>query len=198
MKLPNWRDLKYDLEYWWDHFEPRRWANDHPRQVTWIAGGSVTLLLLVLLLLLVGHARKPKPNRAWFYDLDTRQLFVAMEDDAPPIMAPSQDKHAVQPRGVRAYVFTHDPAAPKPKTFIGYLETFNEDAQDARAALDDADSQQRSPLIQRINRGRQVKCLTDQTWSSVQSPQGQRIIQEPMLQRENDQRPQVHRPGKND
>jgi len=138
-KLPDW--LRSEIRGQWERLgarvqSARRWTNrQNPRIIIAITIASVLLLLTVVIILL--WPEKPleqvEPSeKAWFYDLNTGQLFVGKDDQIPPIEAPSGPLRIESasgplreggPAGVKAYVYSYAPEPNESNRFIGFLET---------------------------------------------------------------------------
>ncbi len=63
-------------------------------------------------------------GKAWFYDLNTNQLFAAPRDSIPPIEAPSGSQPDGTPAGVGAVVFEGDG-----QQIVAYLFTYPAEAK---------------------------------------------------------------------
>lgn len=113
-------------------------------------------------------------EKAWFYDLSEKKLFVAQRGLVPPIRGINN----AEEDGVRAVVVAppgrcDDPNARR----IAYLET---NAPELKQALDAARA---SGTVPSVSRGqaqslRLVRRLTDVTWVSLASTEGEVIVSE--------------------
>lgn len=91
--LPEW--FKIELREKWDWLSERLrlpyvrgWFTGHPTIIVWVAG----VLSLLLLVILVPKLFPNKPpvkvvivEKAWYYDLNTGELFTAPQGLDPPI-----------------------------------------------------------------------------------------------------------------
>ncbi len=129
--------------------------------------------------------KPPAPARrvrtAWFYDLNTGELFTASADAIPPIDAPSGPlRVGGGPAGVRAYVFTCGECDDASR-FVGYIETYSPAAsRQMRAARQRANSERRSIdfllLDREARKGRLVKRVNDTQWVPAYGELGARIV----------------------
>jgi len=127
-----------------------------------------------------GSRRSVQParrnDRAWFFDLNTNQLFVDDVRAIPPITAPSGPR-----AGVRAYVFTCGDCNDAKQRFIGYLETYTPDAArqlaDARRSLEsDPQSVDYLMVARDARAGRLIRRPNDADWTPAHSEAGVAII----------------------
>ncbi|MCX5659803.1 MAG: hypothetical protein NTW19_08790 [Planctomycetota bacterium] len=89
-------------------------------------GASVLLLAAAGTLVYFELREPPAPpvsRLAWFYDLNTDNLFAA-NAESPPIDAPSGPQRDGKPAGVRAYVFACGDCAAEKERQVAWLETF--------------------------------------------------------------------------
>lgn len=122
-------------------------------------------------------AFRPDPaasEKAWFYDLGERKLFVSERGQIPPIRGINDATED----GVRAVVIAppgrcDDPAARR----IAYLET---NAPELQKALLAARQSGTEPAISRgqAQALRLVRRPTDPDWVSLATPEGERIVSE--------------------
>ncbi len=102
----------------------REWLNQNP-SVTTI--GAIVLLGLCLWFIIhqlsTGPGSELNP-RAYYYDLNTGELFVDDSSKFPPIEAPSGPDPDGQPAGVRAIVFSCSSCDDEDSLWVGYLEKF--------------------------------------------------------------------------
>ncbi len=113
-------------------------------------------------------------ERAWFYDLSEKKLFIAQRGLIPPI----RGINSAEEDGVRAVVVAppgkcDDPAARR----IAYLET---NAPELKQSLDTARAAGTTPTISRgqAQSLRLVRRPNDTTWFSLGSPEGEAIVSE--------------------
>lgn len=98
----------------------------------WVRVLGVPAFLVAALLFVIFQsgampAGTPKADQMWFYDLNNGQLFSAV-DQFPPIASPTGPDAKGNPAGVRAYVFSCGSCADPAQRFVGYLETFPDEA----------------------------------------------------------------------
>jgi len=102
---------------------------------------TVVILIVVLaagaLIIIRSGGNRPLPGmsrHAYFYDLNTGELFTAEADRIPPIDAPSGVLRGTQgdKAGVRAYVFTCGDNTESDR-YIAWIETYTPEAQRAVA-----------------------------------------------------------------
>jgi len=129
-------------------------------------------------------------EKAWFYDLSEKKLFVANRGSIPPI----RGMNDATDDGVRAVVVAppgkcDDPDARR----IAYLET---NAPELKKALDTARASGSEPAISRgqAQSLRLVRRLTDTDWVSLATPEGERIVSEWVIPGPDGQSPAVCTP----
>ena len=107
------RELKhfyYELEDRVQRLGLKEWIEWHPRAVI----GITIACFLVFAMVTIGQlnpdkpVRPDEPEKVWFYDLNTKELFTAKRSKLPPIKAPSGPLPDGTPAGVRAYVFNEN------------------------------------------------------------------------------------------
>ena len=184
-RVPDWLsyEIRHKIERLRDGYERlhvKDAINENPRTVMGVTVFSV--LLLALVLLLVGReppGRRYKAGKqAWFYDLNTGELFVDSSKQTGPIEAPSGPLFDGEPAGLKAHVYSYvlDPNASE--HFVGFLERPDPQAEVKQLASDQGNFPEWA-------RGRLIRRVDDETWVSPTSRQGREIIQE--LTRPNDQ-----------
>lgn len=184
-RVPDW--LSYEIRHkierlreGYERLQIKDSINENPRTVVGVTVCSV--LLLALVLLLVGREtavrRDMAGKQAWFYDLNTGELFVDSRKRTGPIEAPSGKQPNGEPAGLKAHVYSYvlDPNASE--HFVGFLDMPDPQANAKQLASDRANFQEWA-------RGRLIKRVEDETWVLPTSRQGREIIQE--LTRPNDQ-----------
>jgi len=179
-----WRSIRYDIEQRWPKLIEkyqlaRKWFNDHPGIIIIIAVASVSILLVTAIAVLTPEKppKLPESKKAWFYDLNTGELFVDKADEVPPIEAPSGPLPNGQPAGVKAYVLTYVSEPNESEKFIGFLETTNPDAQ---AQYNGSGHWGQGKIIRR---------LEDQLWVPGDSKQARAILEEAFRPNENGEPP---------
>jgi hypothetical protein len=95
------------------------------RRVMGVAAGVVLAVAIVLILMqvLAGGSGQEAETQAWFYDLNTGQLFVTTRDELSPIGAPSGPRPTGEPAGALARVFSCHECNAKNR-YIGWLEIY--------------------------------------------------------------------------
>ena len=137
------------------------------------AGIVLSVLTIAFLLFTVSQlmpgalsiGTKEQHKKAWFYDLNTGELFVTRFKSIPPIDAPSGPLANGEPAGVRAYVYRYAGQAEDEK-FIAYIEKFTPQAADL---MKSRDKEIRAKAWQE---GRLVRRTDGKEWVSANSPAG--------------------------
>jgi hypothetical protein len=189
-KLPDW--LRSEIRGQWERLgarvqSARRWTNrQNPRIIIAITAASVLLLIMVVIWMLIPE--KPleqveESEKAWFYDLNTGQLFVGKDNQIPPIEAPSGPLRIEsasgplregEPAGVKAYVYSYAPEPNESERFIGFLETSvpREIMKRVESIKPEADR------TEQWGYGRLVRRLKDKRWVLGDSNEGRAILKE--------------------
>lgn len=113
-------------------------------------------------------------EKAYFYDLSERKLFVADRSAIPPI----RGLNDAQPDGVRAVVVaTNGRPDDKAARRIAYLET---NSPELKQDLEAARANGTAPAIARgaAQQFRLVKRPDDRDWVPLATPEGERIVSE--------------------
>ncbi len=182
-RIPDW--LRYEIR---ERLLPaRRWINrQNPKIIIVITAASVFLLLVIVIWLLTPE--KPleqveQSDKAWFYDLNTGQLFVGKDNQIPPIKAPSGPLRIESaagplreggPAGIKAYVYSYAPEPNESNHFIGFLET-----SVPKEIMERLESTK--PKVDRTEQwgyGRLVRRLKDKRWVPGDSDEGRAILKE--------------------
>ena len=182
-RQPKWKYLRYEIEDRWQRLGMRKWINSNPWIIKCIAGISVTIFLIVVINLLIPNQRIQQADdstKAWFYDLNTNELFTAKSDLTGPIEVPSGPLPDGSPAGVKAYVFSYVDDPNESERFIGFLEMPdpNTAADKPNANLSGAELWGYGKLIRRVD---------DDQWFLANSSQGQTIVSELFQPNENGQ-----------
>ena len=121
------------------------------------------------------------PANVYFYDIEKGELFVHLDSDPPPIMAPSQS--AGTPRGLRAYVFTCGDCASEQTLLVGYLETFDPKSDAAaqyktfrEILATHGPNVDAAAAESKAEGGRLVATREGKEWFTRDSPEGQDIV----------------------
>lgn len=116
----------------------RHWINRNSTTATLVA---ISALVASLAYIATGVRDAPKPAQVdvYYYDLNTGELFVDTSEQFAPIESPSgplliAGRNTGDPAGVRAHVFACYNCSDESERFIGWLESFTEEA---RFAADD-------------------------------------------------------------
>ena len=176
--IPDWLsyEFRHKIEGLRNRFERlhvKDTINDNPRIVAIVA--LVSVLLLGFTVSLVrretpsGHYRLSK--KAWFYDLNTGELFVSSSKQTGPIAAPSGPLPNGEPAGLRAHVYSFLSDPNEAERFVGFLEK-----PDPNAATKALTSDPRK--FEEWSHGRLIKRVGGDTWVSPTSRRGRQIIQE--------------------
>jgi len=169
-KIPDW--LKYELI---DRARKiRDYANRNPKVIMVISLSSVFILLLIIISMLGGESRpvEEPTKKAWFYDLNTGELFADKADKQPPIDAPSGPTPEGMKAGVKANVFTYVNNPADSDLIIGYLEKPDPNAVDSPLG----GNQMAIDGVGRFGRGLLIRTIADANWYPADSSMGRRII----------------------
>lgn len=185
-RLPDW--LRYEIQQRWEQLAGavREKVNQNPKIVIAITAVSVSILLLIVIGQFTsgGTVKKIEDyKKAWFYDLNTGELFIARSDVIPPIEAPSGPLPNGQPAGVKAYVFTYTYEPNESEVFIGFLETTNPNAE-----------QDASDSAQQWGQGKLVRRIDDEQWMPGNSREGRTILEEIFLPNKSGETPSYYPP----
>ncbi len=200
-RIPDW--LRYEIREQWEHLTAkllaaRRWINrQNPKIIIGITAASVFLLLTIVIILLKPEKPLEKVElsvKAWFYDLNTGQLFVGKNDQNPPIEAPSGPLRIESaagplqeggPAGVKAYVFSYADEPNESNRFIGFLETTV-----PRAIMERLESiKPKAGRTEQWGYGKLVRRLEDKYWVPGDSDEGRTILKEVYLPNKTGERP---------
>ncbi len=139
--------------------------------------------LIILAIAVVGFVRFYKGNsagvgKAWFYDLSSRQLFIAPHDSVPPI----QGNSGPEEDGVRAIVISaNGDCADEKSRIVAYLEKYTPELKrqvEARRT-NPAEASLGAPSIGRSEAQGLilVKRPDDADWHPMTSPAAQKILE---------------------
>jgi hypothetical protein len=128
----------------------RNWINHHSVPVTC---GSIAMLVGALCYLntAMNPAVFKPPTMAYYYDTVNNELFTGKMEDVAPIPTPAGNRIDDRPAGVRAYVFTCTTCSDSQARYIGYLETFTDEAREAQIKMNQACHQIPAPRDARAN-----------------------------------------------
>jgi hypothetical protein len=187
LQVPDW--LRYEVGHrieWlqerWARLGVRETINDNPSVVAVTACGSLAVLIVVLVMVLrPGPQRRQEEGRlAWFYDLNTGQLFTADSKKAGPIEAPSGPLPDGGPAGFRANVYSYVLDPNESDLFVGFLERPDPNAKGATPDRSDFEAWTQGVLIRRVE---------DQDWVSAAGAAGEKILMEMTRPNEKGQTP---------
>ncbi|MCI0540596.1 MAG: hypothetical protein L0Z50_35800 [Verrucomicrobiales bacterium] len=139
-----------------------------------LGAAGVMLLLAGLLLWRFMRDESGVSEKAFFYDVSKLELFVGPRTAVPPIKGIDGPDHD----GVRAVVIsTNGVPEDKSSWTIAYLEMYS---PELKRQMEDAQKTGTSPQMGRAfaQSHRFVRRLTDSEWSSMSSPEGERIVTE--------------------
>ncbi len=185
LRLPDWLsyEIGHKLERLREGYARLRIQdsiNDNARTVATVAIGSI-LVLIVTLWLVLGPAparRHDWGGKAWFYDLNTSLLFVADSGQTGPIEAPSGPLPAGGHAGLKAHVYSYVLDPNETERFVGFLEKPDPRAAGAKLSSD-------LGSFQEWTRGKLIRRIDDDDWTSTTGRQGREILGE--LGRSNEQ-----------
>ena len=190
-RQPNWKYLKYAIQERWGRLVVRKWINNNPRIMVGIALVSAVALLMTV----IGQCMPDNVpevgeyKKAWFYDLNTGELFVARSYKLPPIKAPSGPLPNGEPAGVKAYVFSYAQEPNESERFIGYLEKLTPEGKKYMSSFQKSRDNVTKESVRQLNKNRLIRRVTDEQWFSADSNEGQAITKEVFLPNENGQAP---------
>jgi hypothetical protein len=131
----------------------REWLRAHP----WLSGGLGVVVIAASLgfavKVIIRETAAPYQTHAWYYDLNTEQLFVAEVTKHIPIDAPSGPASNGAKAGVRAHVFSFGDCSDPDQRFIGWLETLD------------------------ANGNRLIRSESDTRWVGFESRRGTQLVQ---------------------
>ena len=198
-KLPDW--LRYEIREQWERLgakllAARKWINQQdPKIVIAITIASVFIFLVIAIWM---WPEKPLEkvelsNKAWFYDLNTGELFVRKNNQIPPIEAPSGPLRIESPvgqlrngglAGVKAYVFSYVDEPNESERFIGFLEILTPEAKKEKPES----IKSRASGAEQWGHGRLIRRVKDKKWVPANSYQGRFILEEVFLPNETGER----------
>ena len=194
-----WRSIRhayYNMEERLLRLRFRDLINGNPKIVIGLSVASGVLFLLIVAVLSIPHNLliASKPKKVWFYDLNTKKLFVANGDNIPPIDAPSGKLADGRPAGVRAYVFSYVDDPKESECFIGYLEKFTPEGEQMIASILKSKSKVTSQMARQLNKNRFVRRVADNDWYSADSQEGRLVLEQLFHANESGQTPLTYQP----
>ncbi|MHC4647731.1 MAG: hypothetical protein ACYTBJ_19875 [Planctomycetota bacterium] len=189
VRLPGW--LEYEMEDKLERVPARKWINEHPEIIVVVAFVSVVVLVVTGIVYLWPEKPKPvkPPAKAWFYDLNTGELFTASKRLVAPIETDTGPLPNGEPAGVRAYVLSYAAEPNESNRFIGFLEKADPFAESSANPGDDEGSG-----AERWGRGKLIRRVEDLEWVPADSMEGREILEEAFTPDENGERPHYVRP----
>jgi hypothetical protein len=164
----------------------RDWINEHPRPIKTVAGVSALLLVVVAIQQL--RPDEPEvvepPQKEWYYDLNTGELFTAEAGLTPPIKAPSGRTPDGRKAGVRAYVLSYVYDPNEAERFIGFLETTVTEEM-----LAETPQRGGSSPAGKWAKGKMIRPVHDEQWVPADSQEGRAIREEAFAPNENGETP---------
>ncbi|MHC5146290.1 MAG: hypothetical protein ACYSOK_04230 [Planctomycetota bacterium] len=169
------RELKhfyYEMEDRWQRLGVKEWIEWHPRAVI----GITIACFLVFVMIAIAQLTPDTPNppeeskQTWFYDLNTKKLFIAKSSKLPPIKTASGELPDGTPAGVRAYVFMPTDQQQPTEPFIGFLETLSPEGRKIQKSYDP-----KNHNAKQWAKGRLFRRPDDQQWFPADSPEGMEI-----------------------
>ncbi len=187
IEIPDW--FKYELIERWR--KARTFINKNPRAIWGIALASGFILFLILVGLLSGPSR-PKvqeSNKAWFYDLNTKTLFVGKASHDGPIKAPSGPLPNGRPAGIKAHVFTYVNEPKENDLVIGYLEMPDPNFAQKTDQLEDMIAKRSDWGL-----GKLLRRVDDTEWVPANSSLGKLIMRQATKRDSRGRIPRYHTP----
>ena len=127
--------------------------------------------------------------KAWFYDLNTGELFVEDNEKIPPIQAPSGQLPDGRQAGVKACVLSYIHNPNESERFIGYLEKYTPEGKEIISSFRKSGDKVTVELFKRLNKNKFVRRVDDEQWFLADSSQGRVILQQVYLVNEMGQIP---------
>ena len=191
-RFPSWKYFRYNIEERWERLAVkqlafREWINNNPR----IMIGITAVCVVVFLAILIGQLMPDKApkieghKKAWFYDLNTGELFIAKSDKLSPIKAPSGQLPNGEPAGVKAYVFSYAHEPNESNRFIGFLETLTPETKKNMPDFLKSRANITRESIKQWNRGRLIRRVSDGQWYTADSNEARAIMKEVFRANEN-------------
>ena len=175
--VPDWLgyEIRHKLEKIREKIERlhiKETVNDHPKATL-----AVALLFVVLLASAVSRiaCKPPDPRyqedkKAWFYDLNTGELFVASGRQFAPIAAPSGPLPDGELAGYRAHVYSYKRDPNESERFVAFIEKPDPNTDPGGLTSDRSNFEEWA-------RGRLIRRVGGDTWISPTSLRGRQIMQ---------------------
>jgi hypothetical protein len=124
---------------------------------------------------------KSKASNAYYYDLSSNKLFVHIDSDVPPIVAPEQTEG--DPMGVRAHVFSCGKCDEPSSLYVGFLEMYDPKTDAGKQfrifrelLASKGPSAEAAEAEDKAEAGRLVSRGAGESWVQADSEAGQRVI----------------------
>lgn len=181
--IPEW--IKDDMRYRWEKLDLKEKINSLDPKVMYIVTGVCIFIFLAATVAMLWPDGEDQVvteyKKAWYYDLNTGELFVDKFDDIPPIEAPSGPLPDGSAAGVRAEVYSYVAEPTEDERQIGYLWKM-EPGYIKSGENEDWDT------------GKLVKKPADKRWVKANSRRGKQITSELFKKNEEGIRPNICMP----
>jgi hypothetical protein len=130
-----------------------------------------------------GGGPEPDTRQAYYFDPQTRQIYVGPSSGIAPIHAPSDAENTEEPTGVRAYIFccgpcdtSYDGMNPQEiaaaGAIIGWLERYTPEGRDIlmRSNTQRPDTDFETGISNKL-----IRSVDSEQWYPAESPAGNRI-----------------------
>lgn len=154
----------------------REWMDKNSAAVTIAA---VLILVIALLNLYWCGDEGGSPGEAvdtYFWSVDKQELFLAKNDQIPPITAPEGGV------GVRAYVYSCGDCSDAQSRFVGYVERYTDEYKDAMKKVREAAETGSQPppevmqfMEEDYSKHREVSGDGGKTWHAANTEEGRNI-----------------------
>lgn len=154
----------------------RDWMNGHHHLPMILCGVSVFILLVVMTLQVIPDKTQPsvmKNDKAWYYDLNTGELFAGKKCLVPPVESPSGALADGTNAGVIAHVITYADDPEASDLVVVYLETLS---VGAKLEMEECVAFGK-PSDKPWYYGRSVKRPDDSEWYQANGAEARTIIQ---------------------
>ena len=166
-QLPEWKYLKDDIRDWWSRIYFRKWINNNPKIIILLTNLSVIIFIIVIYVMFKPNGESsPQTDKAWYFDLNTGELFVADSDLTTPIAVPSGSLASGEAAGVKAYVFSYVKDPNESQRFVGFLEKTDPNYVNSKTIEG----------IAKWGEGKLIKRIGDKRWYSATSKEGKEIL----------------------
>jgi len=146
--------------------------NSHPRVIMGLFFVSLLILSVAVFSLFFFRGSDiplHASSMAWFYDLNTGDIFPVSAKTLPPVSTSSGPTAEGTPAGVRAYMFVQRDPNGLGEPFVGYLETR------AKGISDRQYRQAKEHRGSDWGQGILVRAMDDEIWHPLNSSKGHQI-----------------------